>query len=515
MVVGSDVANGKENESYDLSNVANIQATLYEAFGHIELLPFCAMSYAIAQTAGVPLVRKFSNFTDLRILIVMGSVVFSVGAAVCGSAPTMNAFIIGRVVKGLGGSLLTQTTQQYLVMLCRPTEVALVAGVLGLAWVVGLLLGPILGALFAENHHLTWRWAFYIVIPLIMGVVAPLAGTIAPPPPIHAKRSFASNLGRIDWVGFILHSASVVLLPSVIAFSGLTWPWNSGAAITVWVITGLVVMAYFVQQAFSLFTTPEHRLMPVDALKNRTVLLVFIATCMMAIGYTISLYYSALFFAFARGQGPISSAIHMLPLVGTFIACVLISGALLPMVRRYAAIYTLGGLIIVGASGYIVTISPTSPDSAILGATALLGAGVGLTFPIGVSIISFVLPKQWAPDAALLNTLGISFPACFTVALAGCVYENLGHRDLSAALRPFGFSDAEIREALAGASARLTGAVDQQIQMVASTTVTRIIAKEFYILVVAGIVMITAAAFMKWEALDFKGRRPAEDTDAK
>jgi hypothetical protein len=76
---------------YDLSNVANIQATLYEAFGHIELLPFCALVYAMAQAAGAPLVRKIFQFTDQRILIVSGALIFFVGAMVCGPSPRINA----------------------------------------------------------------------------------------------------------------------------------------------------------------------------------------------------------------------------------------------------------------------------------------------------------------------------------------------------------------------------------------------------------------------------------------
>ncbi|KAI0126711.1 hypothetical protein BJ170DRAFT_629677 [Xylariales sp. AK1849] len=89
--------------------MANLQATLCEAFGHIELLPFLTMSYTIAQVCGLPLVRKLSDFVDLKILLILGIVVFSVGAIVTGSAQSMNAVIVGRIVKGLGGSFMIQT----------------------------------------------------------------------------------------------------------------------------------------------------------------------------------------------------------------------------------------------------------------------------------------------------------------------------------------------------------------------------------------------------------------------
>lgn len=193
-------------------------------------------------------------------------------------------------------------------MLCRPAEIGLVTGVVGLSWVVGLLIGPIIGALFAENEHLTWRWAFYILLPFLLVVVAPPAATIAPPPPRDSHRSFLANLAKLDWAGFVLHSASLTLFSCVTVFSGLTWPWNSSAAIVMWTITGLVIVAYIVQQKFCLLTTPEHRLIPLEVFAERTVLLVCINTCMMAVGYAMSIYYTPLFFSFARGDGPVQSA---------------------------------------------------------------------------------------------------------------------------------------------------------------------------------------------------------------
>lgn len=466
----------------------------------------------MGQGSGIPIIRKISNFTDLRILIVLGSILFSAGAVICGAAPTMNAFIIGRVFKGLAGAFLIQTTQQYVVMLCKPAEMGLVAGVIGLSWVVGLLVGPIIGALFAENSHLTWRWAFYILLPFLLVLVAPPAATIAPPPPSRGGRSFFENFIRLDWVGFLLHSTTLTLFCCSAVLSGLTWPWNSGAAISLWVLTGLVAIAYGIQQSLCLFTNPEHRLIPLEVFANRTVLLVVINTCMMAVGYAMSIYYTPLFFSFARGDGPVESAVHMLPLIGTFIAFVLLTGALLPSLRLYAAIYTTGGLMIVGAAGFLVTINASTPDSQVMGVTALLGAGVGLAFPIGISVNSVKLPKERSADIAMLNAMSLTIPSALTISVAGSIYENIGFHELNNALQPFGFTEADVRETLAGVSSRLSQAIDPKIRPVVAATVTRVIAKEFYILIAAGIVMVLASACMKWEALDIKGSKPAGET---
>lgn len=199
----------------------------------------------------------------------------------------------------------------------------------------------------------------------------------------------------------------------------------------------------------------------------------------------------------------------MLPLVGTFIAFVLVTGALLPTLRLYAAIFLVSGVLIVAASGFLVTISPSTPDSQVMGVTALLGVGVGIAFPIGITVNSFVLPKERRPDVSMINSMGLTIPSALTVSVAGCIYENLSFRDLKIALEPFGFSETDIREALAGVSSRLSDTIDPEARAIVAATVTRVIAKEFYILVAAGVVIVITSALMKWEALDLKGTKTA------
>lgn len=123
------VTNACRYQGYDLSNVANIQATLYEAFGSLELLPLVGMGYTVAQLSFVPLVRKLSDFSELRVLIVIGAIIFSVGAVVCGSATSMNAFVVGRIIKGVGGSFMTQTYVETLVRAPAERQVTDILGV--------------------------------------------------------------------------------------------------------------------------------------------------------------------------------------------------------------------------------------------------------------------------------------------------------------------------------------------------------------------------------------------------
>ena len=87
-----------------MSNVANIQADVYEAMGRLELLPWVACSFSMAAYAATPLWRIMTGIFNLRILLVVAVVVFSAGAAIAASATSINYIIIGRVINGFGSA---------------------------------------------------------------------------------------------------------------------------------------------------------------------------------------------------------------------------------------------------------------------------------------------------------------------------------------------------------------------------------------------------------------------------
>ncbi|EFY94100.2 Major facilitator superfamily domain, general substrate transporter [Metarhizium robertsii ARSEF 23] len=93
---------------YDVSNTANIQSRLYEAFGRIELLSWISLSYSLALFSVMFLVRHLTYNFDLRWLYLGSLAVFLAGATVAGAAQNMAAIIVGRVIMGVGGAFVQQ-----------------------------------------------------------------------------------------------------------------------------------------------------------------------------------------------------------------------------------------------------------------------------------------------------------------------------------------------------------------------------------------------------------------------
>lgn len=531
-----------EKKGYDVSNVANIQGSVYKAFGHIELLPWVALSFTTGNFASIPLVRRLTSIVDLKLLLSGSLVVFTVGAAICGAANNMNTLIAGRVINGVGSCGVYQTwvvkrpstskirvtdrdpsTLTYSTTFGRPVEVAKIMGMIGMCYSLGLVGGPIIGGAFAENSHATWRWAFYINLP-ICGICLLATIFLMPSYRVPSTLSVVKRLSLIDWVGTTLHAASVVLLNLALTLSGAVWPWNSGSAIAAWVVCGLVWIAYIVQQSFSLFTTPDRRAFPVHLLTHRTVGLLFVATCSIALCHGVALYYLPLYYAFAKGYAPLTAAVRLLPYIAVVIVASIFTGAMLPKIGRYNLVYLVAGIAVLIAGALMAQVKPSTSDSNVMGYGSVVGFGVGLSLTHGLGIANVMLSPHDRFDAAALFNMAQIGSIAIALAVAGCIFQNVGFNDLSSSISQYeavsatslNLTEYDIREALAGVASPLWESGDARLAALAVDAVTDVISRLFYIVVAGGALCIVCALLMKWERLAF-GKAPPKKTasDAK
>ncbi|ETS81604.1 hypothetical protein PFICI_06606 [Pestalotiopsis fici W106-1] len=101
---------------YDTSNVANVQVSVYRAFGHIELLPWLSLSYSLISVAVIPLVRKFTLFCDLKWMGLLSCLLTCAASALAGAAPNIESVIAGRVLMAVGSATLYQVIQAFYVI---------------------------------------------------------------------------------------------------------------------------------------------------------------------------------------------------------------------------------------------------------------------------------------------------------------------------------------------------------------------------------------------------------------
>jgi hypothetical protein len=195
---------------------------------------------------------------------------------------------------------------------------------------------------------------------------------------VHRRQKILSPIKYIDCFGAILNAATFSLFVVASTYSGFQWPWGSGQVITPWVITGVVVMLYVLQQRGALLTTKGDRIFPVWCLKSRSLVLVFIGTagCSVVNSFNFSnIYYIYLFFEPIKGDDAIEVASRLLPFVFLLIFSAMFSGVLLPKLNLYAAWYVVSGSLTLVESVLMFSTSLATSVRNIYGFEISIGAG--------------------------------------------------------------------------------------------------------------------------------------------
>ncbi len=287
----------------------------------------------------------------------------------------------------------------------------------------------------------------------------------------------------------------------VLSYAGAAWKWNSGGVITLWVVFGISLIAYVVQQTFSIFTTEKTRLFPVQFVRRRSFVLQYFGTAAAAAGLFVPVYYVPLFFQFTKGDSPIMAAVRLLPFITITITFVMLSGALLPVFGHYMPWYVAAGILMLVGGALMSTVTVTTTVAMIYGFEIVIAAGAGLTQQVGYSVASAKAKPEEVPAALGFINIAQLGSVSIALAISGSIFQNLGFYNLQQALEGYRFSDDELRSALAGAQSGLLSHGDPQVQELATGAIVSTISSIYSLVMAAGALTLVSAIFMRREKL--------------
>jgi len=284
--------------------------------------------------------------------------------------------------------------------------------------------------------------------------------------------------------------------------SASSWPWYDGRTIATFVVFGVVLVIYALQQYFSVLTTPERRAFPVHLLHDRTQVLLYVVTAAGTTTLYVVVYYIPLFFQFVRGDEALMAAVRLLPFVVIGVTVNLVSGTLLHLIKLYMVLYAVASVfIIVGGGPLMVYLDPSSSAGTIYGLSILVAVGTGLSMVTGYTVATLTLkPEHVGPGLKMQNVAQIGGQV-IALAVAGQIYQSTAIKGLRTALAGNDFSEEQIRGAVAGSQSALLSELSGELRERAIEAITRAMQMTFVIIPVAGAVMLIAALFMKREKL--------------
>lgn len=369
---------------------------------------------------------------------------------------------------------------------------------LGLSYVIGSLCGPVIGGAFVDGSA-GWRWAFYLIA-IIMGALLPVMLLALDSFDPYPGKPYTERIGIMDHIGALLMAAWVTFFIMAFTFAGAVWAWSAGGTITMFVLFGVFLVSFVVQQAFSILTTTENRLFPVQFLRSRTQILLFVCGAASGSVLFLAIYYVPIYFQFVHGTSGTSSAVHMLPLLCVGVTAVMLNGALMPKFGYYMPWFIASGVFMVTAGGLLVgDVDTNTPNSKMYGYTVLLGLASGTTQQAGYTISQAIVSQEQIPDAVAFMNTAQQGGMVIALAINGAIFQNEGFRRVKEVLVGTGINDQDIRAALAGAKSNMLERLDPGSRKRVIEAIVRTISDGWSLVIVAGGLCLISALLMKRE----------------
>jgi hypothetical protein len=486
----------------DTTIAADIQGPVIEALGTVEKLAWIGAGFPMGSVCVILLYGRFYSLFNSKWNLLFTVLLFEIGSAICGAAPSMDVLIVGRVIAGAGGSGIYLGCLVYITAMTIGKERGLYINLTGAAWGVGCVLGPIIGGAFAESSA-TWRWAFYINLPVS---VPPIVAFIFILPTFHPVQgqSIIQRLKAIDYLGFVLGAGTWVGFLLALTMAGNMLPWSDGRNIALFVVFGVILASYILQQYFAVLTTPEQRLFPGHLLKSRTQVLLYIANAATAAAQHTTIYYTPIYFQFVNGDKPVQAAIRLLPFICVLITVSILAGTFLHIIKLYKLIFVIAGMgLIAGGGPLMVYLHPSSSAGLIYGLEIVVAFGMGFASQTGYTVATLTVKRaQDVGDALSLQNVSQIGAQAMALAIAGQIYQSTATRNLSSVLAGYGdYSHAEISSAVAGAQSELFQALSPGLKEQATVAITQAMQMAYVVTPVGGGVLLIAALCMKHERL--------------
>lgn len=158
--------------------------------------------------------------------------------------------------------------------------------------------------------------------------------------------AYRKRFANLDYVGSVLITAAITTVIMAISFGGTSYSWSGGETITLFVVSGVLSIAFGIQQTLSLFTSEKDRVFPTHFLRNRNAVLLFICAAACNTAGFIPIYYIPIYFQFTRGDSAIESAVRLLPLIFLLSAAVFANGQLMAKFGSYQDWYIAGSILL-------------------------------------------------------------------------------------------------------------------------------------------------------------------------
>ncbi|WP_098027347.1 MFS transporter [Streptomyces sp. st115] len=393
----------------DQTIVSTALPTIVSELGGLDHLSWVVTAYLLAATAATPLWGKLGDQYGRKKLFQTAIVIFLIGSALCGIAQNMPQLIGFRALQGLGGGGLMVLSMAIVGDLVTPRERGKYQGLFGAVFGVTSVLGPLLGGFFTE--HLSWRWVFYINLPI--GVVALVVIAAVLHIPVRREKH------TIDYLGTFLIASVATALVLVASLGGTTWAWSSPQIIALAVLAVVLLVAFIAVERRAV-----EPVLPLKLFRIRTFSLVAVISFVIGFAMFGAMTYLPTFLQVVHDITPTMSGVHMLPMVFGLLITSTASGQIVSRTGRWK-VFPLAGTALTAVGLLLLHNLDENSSTWLMSAYFFVfGAGLGLVMQVLVLVAQNSVSYQDLGVATSGATFFRSIGSAFGVAIFGTIFAN-------------------------------------------------------------------------------------------
>ncbi|WQF87717.1 Putative major facilitator superfamily, MFS transporter superfamily [Colletotrichum destructivum] len=356
----------------------------------------------------LPFGQAYSLFNN-KWTFLASMVIYLAGSAVCGSAPTSVALIIGRAIQGIG---MAGVFGGSFIVIARITPLrkrSLFAGLFGAAYAIASVIGPII-----ELVNLPIGAIVFVVVTFCLPLSLCRTSTeLKTMSPLQLAKKF-------DLPGTTLLLASLVCLMLALQWGGGEYPWSDARIITVLVVFVVTILPWMALQYFQ----GDDATVPLSIVNQRSVAASNLYLLFLNGAFGVFIFYLPVWFQSVQEDNAESSGLKQLALCISTAVGSIVAGGLVMAIGFYNPFVILGSMLVTAGSALLMTIKDDTPLGILIGAQILVGTGVGIGAEQANVAVQTVLPNDKIPKGTSLTLFTRLLGVALSVPIAQSVFQQ-------------------------------------------------------------------------------------------
>ncbi|KAJ5748461.1 uncharacterized protein N7511_010157 [Penicillium nucicola] len=486
----------------DRTIIATAVPEISNQFNALDDISWYASAYLLTSCATQLSWGKVYTYYSTKNVFLLAILIFEVGSALCGGAPNSNTFIAGRAIAGIGSAGIFSGATVIIAQIVPLTKRPMYVGLMGSTFGISSIVGPLLGGAFTDK--ITWRWCFYINLPIGgFTLVVLYLFLVVPPPRDSSIYTWTRQILRLDPLGGVLFLCAVICFLLALQWGGTTFAWANGRIIALFVMSGVLMIAFVgVQIWLKADATVPPRIFNQRSIVSGVLFALCVGGGLISMLYTLPLWFQGV-----RGTSAVKSGIDTIPMVLALVVGSILSGAIITRAGYYVPLMFVATIFMSIGSGLMTTFELDTNHAAWIGYQVLFGIGIGSGMQQPSLAAQTVLPMEDVAIGVSLMFFAQSLGGAVLIAVSQSLFQNFLRTELPL-IR--GIDSSRILEAGA------TGLVDavpanklHEVLVVYNDGLRR----SFIVSVAVSCLMIIPALTMEWRSIK-KNDAPAPDTSA-